>query len=93
MRIRAKTKQLDALLSEIIEEDTKQRARSRRIIPPEVVEAMDYFVLWNRARTRGEALIQLAQPFSLEVIEKVRSIDLQNATNRVRAGRSERSKP
>jgi hypothetical protein len=74
--MKPRTKQLDALLSEIIAEDSRQRAKSRRIIPPEVVEAMDYFVLWNRARTRAEALIQLALPLSVGVVEKVHDIDL-----------------
>jgi hypothetical protein len=88
MRMRPKLQQLDDLLSEILEEDGKRRARSRRSIPSEVTEAMDYYVSWGLARNRAEALVRLAEPLSIEVVAKVRSLDLQAAGERVRTRRS-----
>jgi hypothetical protein len=87
MRMRPKVQQLDALLGDILDEDAKRGARSRRTIPPEVTEAMDYYVAWGLARNRAEALVRLAQPLSLEVVDKVRSLDLSAATRRVRSRR------
>ena len=77
MRTRALLKQLDDLLDEILAEDARTRARSRRIIPREVADAMEYFVRWKRARNRAEALIQLALPLAVGVTEKVREVDLK----------------
>jgi hypothetical protein len=87
MRMRPKVQQLDALLAEILAEDEKRRARSRRTIPADVAEAIDYFVAWKLARNRAEALVRLAEPLSAEVVAKVRSLDLQRARRRVRVRR------
>ena len=87
MRMRPKLQQLDALLSEILAEDAHRRTRSRKSIPTEVTEAMDYYVSWGLARSRAEALVRLAEPLSIEVVAKVRSLDLEAAGRRVRTGK------
>lgn len=79
MRQKPKIKELEKLLGDILEQDTKQRVRSRRTIPIEVAEAMNYFVLWGRSRTRAEALLMLARPLATEVIEKVRAVSAEAA--------------
>jgi hypothetical protein len=86
--MRPKLQQLDALLTEILEEDGNRRARSRRSIPVEVTEAMNYYVAWGLARNRAEALVRLAEPLSVEVVAKVRSLDIQAAGARVRSRRT-----
>jgi hypothetical protein len=85
MPMRPKVVQLDTLVKEIVDEDAKRRTRSKRTIPVEVVEAMDYYVAWGLARNRAEALVRLAQPLSIEVIAKVRSLDLREAKRNVRS--------
>jgi hypothetical protein len=82
--MRPKVQQLDALLCEILAEDSKRRGRSRRTIPSEVTEAMDYYVAWGLARSRAEALVRLAQPLSVEVVAKVRSLDVHSVGRRMR---------
>jgi hypothetical protein len=77
-----KTIEIDRVLENIIKHDTKTRARGRRILPEELVEAMDYYVRWNLARNRGRALIELAMPMALEVVQKVREIGIQNVRDR-----------
>jgi hypothetical protein len=79
MRQKPTIKELEKLLKEILDQDAKQRVRSRRTIPAEVAEAMNYFVLWGRARTRAEALLLLARPLANEVIDKVRAVSAEAA--------------
>ena len=69
-----KTTEIDRALDEIMKYDAKRRARARRIIPDELIEAMDYYVRWGLARNRGRALIELAKPMAHEVVAKVREI-------------------
>jgi hypothetical protein len=84
-----KTIEIDRVLEAIIKHDNKTRARGRRVLPEELVEAMDYYVRWNLARNRGRALIELAMPMALEVVQKVREIGIQNAKDRAHSiGRS-----
>lgn len=85
-----KTIEIDRVLENIIKHDNKTRARGRRVLPEELVEAMDYYVRWNLARNRGRALIELAMPMALEVVAKVREIGIQNVKERSQAvGRDE----
>jgi hypothetical protein len=77
-----KTIEIDRVLESIIKHDTKTRARGRRVLPEELVEAMDYYVRWNLARNRGRALIELAMPMALEVVQKVREIGIQEVRDR-----------
>jgi hypothetical protein len=79
-----KTIEIDRVLESIIRHDTKTRARGRRVLPEELVEAMDYYVRWNLARNRGRALIELAMPMALEVVQKVREIGIQNVRERAK---------
>jgi hypothetical protein len=80
-----KTIEIDRVLESIIKHDNKTRARGRRVLPEELVEAMDYYVRWNLARNRGRALIELALPMAREVVEKVREVGIQNIKDRVEA--------
>jgi hypothetical protein len=80
-----KTIEIDRVLESIIKHDTKTRARGRRVLPEELVEAMDYYVRWNLARNRGRALIELAMPMALEVVRKVREIGIQNVKERAQS--------
>jgi hypothetical protein len=77
-----KTIEIDRVLESIIKHDSKTRARGRRVLPEELVEAMDYYVRWNLARNRGRALIELAMPMALEVVQKVREIGIQEVKER-----------
>jgi hypothetical protein len=77
-----KTIEIDRVLETIIKHDNKTRARGRRVLPEELVEAMDYYVRWNLARNRGRALIELAMPMALEVVQKVREIGIQEVKDR-----------
>jgi hypothetical protein len=77
-----KTIEIERVLDSIIKHDTNTRARGRRVLPEELVEAMDYYVRWNLARNRGRALIELAMPMALEVVQKVREIGIQNVKER-----------
>jgi len=80
-----KTIEIDRVLEIIIKHDSKTRARGRRVLPEELVEAMDYYVRWNLARNRGRALIELAMPMALEVVQKVREIGIQNVKERAQS--------
>ena len=80
-----KTIEIDRVLESIIKHDTKTRARGRRVLPEELVEAMDYYVRWNLARNRGRALIELAMPMALEVVQKVREIGIQEVRDRAKS--------
>jgi hypothetical protein len=80
-----KTIEIDRVLENIIKHDNKTRARGRRVLPEELVEAIDYYVRWNLARNRGRALIELALPMAREVVEKVREVGIQNIKERVEA--------
>lgn len=84
-----KTIEIDRVLESIIKHDSKTRARGRRVLPEELVEAMDYYVRWNLARNRGRALIELALPMAREVVEKVREVGIQNIRERVEASGGE----
>ena len=79
-----KTIEIERVLENIIKHDAKTRARGRRVLPEELVEALDYYVRWNLARNRGRALIELAMPMAREVVEKVREIGIQNITSRTK---------
>lgn len=80
-----KSIEIERVLDAIIEHDSKTRARGRRVLPEELVEAMDYYVRWNLARNRGRALIELAMPMALEVVQKVREIGIQEVKDRAEA--------
>ena len=98
-----KTIELDRVLDSIIQQDEKNKARSRRLLPPELVEALEYYVRWELAPHKGKALIDLAMPMAREVVEKVREIGIQNLKERNAIGsgtqhsekpdRKSRSKP
>src|SRR3954452_2645894 len=77
-----KTIEIERVLEAIIKHDNKTRARGRRILPEELVEAMDYYVRWNLARNRGRALIELAMPMALEVVQRAGEIGIQNVKDR-----------
>jgi hypothetical protein len=69
-----KMTEIDRALEEVMKYDAKRRARSRRLIPEELVEAMDYYVRWGLASNRGRALIELARPMAHEVVARVREL-------------------
>lgn len=79
-----KTIEIERVLDSIIEHDNKTRARGRRVLPDELVEALDYYVRWGLASNRGRALIELAMPMAKEVVGKVREVGIQNIQARAR---------
>ena len=83
MRMKPKVKAADAVLAEILADDAAQPSRSRRTFPPELAEAIGYYLQWGRSRNRLEALIELATPLAGEVVSKVRSIGTEDVTQTV----------
>lgn len=83
MRMKPKVKAADAILAEILADDAEQPGRSRRTFPPELAEAIGYYLQWGRSRNRLEALIELATPLAGEVVDKVRSIGTEDVSETV----------
>jgi hypothetical protein len=69
-----KMTEIDRALDEVMKYDARRRSQARRLIPEELIEAMDYYVRWGLASNRGRALIELARPMAHEVVAKVREV-------------------
>jgi hypothetical protein len=88
MRIKPNVKAVDVLLAEILASDDVQSNARRRTFPREVAEAVRYYMVWGKANTRLEALIKLAAPLSIDVVNRVerigRETDAETASQKVR---------
>jgi len=72
-----KTSEIDRILEVIIKYDARRRAGEEKVVSDELIEAMDYYVRWGLARTRGRALIELAKPMAGEVVQRVRKVGIK----------------
>jgi hypothetical protein len=72
-----KTSEIDRILEVIIKNDARRRGTDEQIVSDELIEAMDYYVRWGLARSRGRALIELAKPMAGEVVQRVRKVGIK----------------